>query len=50
MRCTIDSVPGQCQCVTCRDFDFSRWCWKYVPVRYEERRSDLRKLLEELQP
>ena len=23
-----------CTCRTCRDFDFTRWGWKYVPVRY----------------
>ena len=23
-----------CRCRTCREFDWHRWCWKYVPVRY----------------
>lgn len=37
-----------CQCRTCREFDFQRWCWKYIPVRYETQRSDLATVLKML--
>jgi hypothetical protein len=31
-----------CHCRICREFDWSRRCWKYVPVRYAVRRQSLR--------
>jgi len=34
-----------CLCRICRDFDYARWCWQYVPVRYGVRRQRLAGLL-----
>ena len=34
-----------CTCTTCRDYDFQRGVWKYIPVRYTLKRQSLRAVL-----